>query len=81
MAELTDEQRAANYLTHKGRYSDSSLYDEVCTRCGARDFVMGPDELSERPCPQADTQCLSPSSPSADHLDSALLRRVVGGDC
>lgn len=31
-----------NYATHKPRYSDSSLYDEVCTVCGARVGVVAP---------------------------------------
>lgn len=30
--------------------SDSSLYDEVCDDCGARDYTLGLDELSARPC-------------------------------
>ena len=50
MNELTREQRQANSATHKTRYSDSSLYDEVCTVCGARDWTMGPDEIGDRPC-------------------------------
>jgi hypothetical protein len=47
---MTHEQRAANYQTHKPRYSDSSLYDAICTVCGAKDYASGPDELSDRPC-------------------------------
>lgn len=47
---LTKEQRLANAKTHTTRPSDSSIYDEICTLCGARDFTMGPDEISERPC-------------------------------
>jgi hypothetical protein len=50
---ISRQQRAANYQTHKPRYSDSSLYDEVCTVCGARDYCIGPDELSDRPCTTA----------------------------
>lgn len=34
---------------HKTRFSDSSLYDEVCTLCGATD-ANGMAELN-RPCP------------------------------
>lgn len=55
MKELTGAQRTANYKTHKPRVSDSSLYDEVCTVCGARDFSIGPDELSDRPCTVPET--------------------------
>src|SRR6266404_7203653 len=51
MNDLTKEQRQANSATHKTRYSDSSLYDEVCTVCGARDFSIGPDEIGNAPCP------------------------------
>lgn len=40
----------ANYASHTTRSSDSSLYDEVCTVCGAKDYAGGKDELSERPC-------------------------------
>lgn len=40
----------ANYATHRPRYSDSSLYDEVCQDCGAKDYAIGADELSARPC-------------------------------
>ena len=41
---------AANYLTHEPRFSDSSLYDEVCVICGAKDYVPGEDELSKYSC-------------------------------
>jgi len=51
MNELTKEQRQANAATHKTRYSDSSLYDEVCTVCGARDWSLGTDEIGDEPCP------------------------------
>jgi hypothetical protein len=49
-ADLTREQRQANAATHKTRVSDSSLYDEVCTACGARDWTMGPDDIGDAPC-------------------------------
>lgn len=39
-----------NYMTHSVRWSDSSLYDEMCTVCGARDFAPGQDELSLFSC-------------------------------
>lgn len=39
---------------HTTRFSDSSLYDEVCTKCGATD-ARGDDRL-EKPCPLPDTQ-------------------------
>ena len=50
---LTQQQKDVNDATHRPRYSDSSLYDEICTDCGAKDFAIGGDELSERPCPVA----------------------------
>lgn len=52
IVDLTKEQRNENYKTHTPRYSDSSVYTEICTICGARDYTCGPDELSERPCPK-----------------------------
>ena len=36
-------------MDHKTRYSDSSIYDEVCTICGATD-ANGDDRL-KYPCP------------------------------
>jgi hypothetical protein len=37
-----------SHPTHKTRYSDSSLYDEVCTLCGVTDY-NGMKEL-DKPC-------------------------------
>lgn len=37
--------------THKTRYSDSSLYDEVCTQCGGTDGIG--DRSLNAPCPCA----------------------------
>ena len=37
--------------SHKTRYSDSSIYDEVCIYCGATD-ARGSDKL-EKPCPNS----------------------------
>lgn len=59
--ERDQAKRRENYASHTPRYSDSSLYDEVCTTCGARDFTCGNDELGDRPCtrvrpPQSETQ-------------------------
>jgi hypothetical protein len=48
--DLTPERRQMNYATHTPRISDSSLYDEVCTTCGAKDLVPGENELETRPC-------------------------------
>ncbi len=36
------------HISHKTRYSDSSLYDEVCTKCGGTDNVN--DDSLEFPC-------------------------------
>lgn len=47
---LTDEQRVANYNSHKPRSSDASTFDEICELCGAKDWTSGRDELSARPC-------------------------------
>lgn len=43
-------QRHANYATHTPRISDSSLYDEVCTTCGAKDLILGENQLETQPC-------------------------------
>ena len=40
--------------THRTRYSDSSLYDEVCVLCGATDS-RGSDAL-DRPCPGSESK-------------------------
>lgn len=37
-----------NHETHKTRYSDSSIYDEVCEYCGATDANQA---VLDRPCP------------------------------
>jgi len=37
--------------THKTRFSDSSLYDEVCERCGAIDITGGGWHSLSEPCP------------------------------
>jgi ketol-acid reductoisomerase len=39
---------ALTHETHKTRYSDSSVYDEICTVCGATD-ARGFDALN-KPC-------------------------------
>lgn len=49
-ANLTREQRSDNAATHKTRISDSSVFDEICTICGARDYTLGPDEIGDAPC-------------------------------
>jgi hypothetical protein len=54
--------KAANYASHKSRSSDSSLYDEVCDDCGARDYTAGPDELSAAPCSAPETACTCDST-------------------
>jgi hypothetical protein len=41
----------AEELGHETRMSDSSLYDEVCKKCGATDG-RGDDRLN-KPCPKA----------------------------
>lgn len=40
-----------NHPSHQTRYSDSSLYDEVCTLCGATDARN--DDRLRHPCGQA----------------------------
>lgn len=47
---MTNEEREANYATHRTRTSDSSIFDEVCLDCGAQEYAIGRDELCERPC-------------------------------
>lgn len=36
--------RQENHDSHRTRFSDSSLYDEVCEDCGARNNTPGVDE-------------------------------------
>jgi hypothetical protein len=64
MDDLSVLQRRRNYQSHaRKRASDSSLFDEICDDCLARDFTIGPDELSDRAC----TGPRSPASGGADH--------------
>ncbi len=42
--------------SHKTRYSDSSMYDEVCVNCGATDLVPGGWGKLADPCPKAPTE-------------------------
>ncbi|MDB5259976.1 MAG: hypothetical protein JWN37_207 [Candidatus Nomurabacteria bacterium] len=37
--------------SHKTRSSDSSVSDEICTMCGARDHVPGNMGMLAYPCP------------------------------
>lgn len=49
---VKEAQCATQSMTHQShstRYSDSSLYDEVCKKCGATD--ANGDERLNRPCP------------------------------
>lgn len=48
-APRTDAPVAENewHPTHNVRYSDSSLYDEICTRCGSTDA----GKRMHLPCP------------------------------
>lgn len=70
---LSEAQRIANYNSHKPRFSDSSLYDEVCTACGAKDYAIGKDELSARYCTGV-TQC-----PTCSAGRGGQLRRISVG--
>lgn len=45
---LSKEEIKANYKTHVTRFSDSSVYDEVCVNCGATD--ASGDERLYMPC-------------------------------
>lgn len=50
--------------SHKTRISDSSIYDEICTLCGATD-ARGGNRLNE-PCPKAESKLdLVPPVPAA----------------
>lgn len=52
-------QRLSTYegTGHITRYSDSSLYDEVCTLCGSTDT----SEKLSKPCPSAKKEVLNPT--------------------
>lgn len=58
------EQKHASHVT---RSSDSSLYDEVCTKCGATDEVPGGWGKLARPCPKQETES-----------NSAFIERLDG---
>lgn len=59
------------HKTHKTRLSDSSLYDEVCTLCGATDRGSS----LERPCPARSSGYLTTFEVPVDiRLDSSQLR-------
>lgn len=60
--------RPPEELGHKTRNSDSSLYDEVCTLCGATDAAG--DRRLEQPC-QA-TRQVSPSAEVPDPRDAVV---------
>lgn len=47
----SEEEKQVVNLGHVTRFSDSSLYDEVCCNCGATD-ARGDDRLI-KPCPHA----------------------------
>jgi hypothetical protein len=49
VAELAKKMPAKDDLSHTTRFSDSSIYDEVCTKCGATD-AAGDTRLRYR-CP------------------------------
>lgn len=71
-APLTGPQRNANYKSHEARSSDSSIFDEVCTVCGAKDYAIGPDELSDRPCTAVKTS-EPPHDPQANSATNIAL--------
>ena len=62
--------------THTTRYSDSSLYDEVCTKCGAND-APGRGQSLELPC-QGSIENLEAmmSQPTQAPLTFAHFRKV-----
>lgn len=44
--------------SHTTRFSDSSLYDEVCTQCGAEDGSAEGSRALALPCPKSRCICL-----------------------
>ena len=46
----TPAGRVGTHRTHKMRYSDSSVYDEVCERCGQADPALWTNPKLEEPC-------------------------------
>lgn len=62
-----------SHPSHKTRFSDSSLYDEVCVYCGATDGA-GDNRLREG-CPQAPAP-----EPSADYERQAFLTALAGNE-
>jgi hypothetical protein len=77
----TDAQFAAAYAPvdatienngHQTRFSDSSLYDEVCINCGGTD---GRDGGLDRPCPNAPTT--GPNSPATKAVVADLAGMIA----
>jgi hypothetical protein len=60
---------------HVTRYSDSSLYDEVCTICGATD-AMGDTRL-DRPCPASPIKKYYYVMRTHSHTDLQQLWKVM----
>lgn len=49
------EMALGPHESHKLRFSDSSLYDEICVKCGRTDQVPGGWGRLTEPCPKADS--------------------------
>lgn len=77
---MTETKTMIDHPSHKTRFSDSSLYDEVCIFCGATDGAG--DRRLKSPCPVDETTravalwketIFNPPSPSPS------LKEAVGG--
>lgn len=44
------------HKSHQTRFSDSSMYDFVCVKCGNRDKTGGGWGKLSDPCPKADSE-------------------------
>ena len=47
------DKEERKHPSHKTRFSDSSLYDEVCIHCGATDLTPGGWGKLAEPCPDS----------------------------
>lgn len=69
-------RRLGVHASHKTRFSDSSVYDEVCTLCGATDELGSFGELS-KPCPAASSQVDDRHEAQAAPEQNALMLELA----
>ena len=74
---ISIRQEIENYNSHDTRLSDSSLYDEVCKRCGARDSATnGLGDLAKNSCPNETEQHRSERLMTATAEEEIVARAI-----